>query len=178
MRLLCQGRDCTGGSPRRIGGRARREVLAADRPTVLEVKTAAEIAPLPPHLTFKEAKKFMFAMTRDDDAAHGGRVAVQQLRDLGRRQAMRGTPVLAAAGGVVSTVAYVAEYGNIVDVDHDNGLTSRYAHLSRSVVRVSRRSNCGVSVNATAVGDFLSNASNSLYTCARLNSGLMHAFIQ
>ena len=47
-----------------------------------------------------------------------------------------GTPVVAAAGGVVATVAYVAEYGNIVDVDHDNGLTSRYAHLSRSVVRV------------------------------------------
>jgi murein DD-endopeptidase MepM/ murein hydrolase activator NlpD len=47
-----------------------------------------------------------------------------------------GTQVVAAAGGVVSTVAYVAEYGNIVDVDHDNGLTSRYAHLSRSLVRV------------------------------------------
>jgi murein DD-endopeptidase MepM/ murein hydrolase activator NlpD len=47
-----------------------------------------------------------------------------------------GTPVVAAAGGVVSTVAHVPEYGNIVDVDHDNGLTSRYAHLSRSVVRV------------------------------------------
>ncbi len=47
-----------------------------------------------------------------------------------------GTAVVAAAGGVVSTVAYVAEYGNIVDVDHDNGLTSRYAHLSRSLVRV------------------------------------------
>jgi murein DD-endopeptidase MepM/ murein hydrolase activator NlpD len=47
-----------------------------------------------------------------------------------------GTPVVAAAGGVVSTVAFVAEYGNIVDVDHDNGLTSRYAHLSKSMVRV------------------------------------------
>ncbi len=47
-----------------------------------------------------------------------------------------GTPVVAAAGGVVATVAYVAEYGNIVDIDHDNGLTSRYAHLSKSVVRV------------------------------------------
>jgi murein DD-endopeptidase MepM/ murein hydrolase activator NlpD len=47
-----------------------------------------------------------------------------------------GTPVVAAAGGVVSTVAYVSEYGNIVDIDHDNGLTSRYAHLSRSLVRV------------------------------------------
>jgi murein DD-endopeptidase MepM/ murein hydrolase activator NlpD len=47
-----------------------------------------------------------------------------------------GTQVVAAAGGVVSTVANVAEYGNIVDIDHDNGLTSRYAHLSRSLVRV------------------------------------------
>jgi murein DD-endopeptidase MepM/ murein hydrolase activator NlpD len=50
--------------------------------------------------------------------------------------APHGTTVVAAAGGVVSTVAYVPEYGNIVDIDHDNGLTSRYAHLSRSLVRV------------------------------------------
>ncbi len=47
-----------------------------------------------------------------------------------------GTAVMAAAGGVISTVAFVAEYGNIVDVDHDNGLTTRYAHLSRSLVKV------------------------------------------
>jgi murein DD-endopeptidase MepM/ murein hydrolase activator NlpD len=47
-----------------------------------------------------------------------------------------GTPVMAAAGGVVSQVGYLAEYGNIVDVDHDNGLTSRYAHLSKSLVKV------------------------------------------
>lgn len=47
-----------------------------------------------------------------------------------------GTPVVAAAGGVVATVAYVAEYGNIVEIDHDNGLTTRYAHLSRSQVKV------------------------------------------
>ena len=47
-----------------------------------------------------------------------------------------GTPVMAAAGGVVANVGFMAEYGNIVDVDHDNGLTTRYAHLSRSMVRV------------------------------------------
>jgi len=47
-----------------------------------------------------------------------------------------GTPVMAAAGGVVSTVAHDPEYGNMVDVDHDNGLTTRYAHLSRSLVKV------------------------------------------
>jgi murein DD-endopeptidase MepM/ murein hydrolase activator NlpD len=47
-----------------------------------------------------------------------------------------GTAVVAAAGGVVTTVAFSPEYGNMVDVDHDNGLTSRYAHLSKSLVRV------------------------------------------
>jgi murein DD-endopeptidase MepM/ murein hydrolase activator NlpD len=46
-----------------------------------------------------------------------------------------GTPVMAAAGGVVSQAGHIPEYGNIVDVDHDNGLTSRYAHLSKSLVK-------------------------------------------
>ncbi len=47
-----------------------------------------------------------------------------------------GTPVMAAAGGVVATSAFLPEYGIVVDVDHDNGLTSRYAHLSKSLVKV------------------------------------------
>ena len=50
--------------------------------------------------------------------------------------APQGTTVLAAAGGVVSAVEFQAEYGNIVDVDHENGLTSRYAHLSKSMVKI------------------------------------------
>ena len=51
-------------------GSAWDEALAADHPVVLEVKTDREIAPLPPHISFKEAKNFMFAMTKDEDAAH------------------------------------------------------------------------------------------------------------
>ena len=47
-----------------------------------------------------------------------------------------GTPIMAAAGGVVSAVEFHADYGNIVDIDHDNGLTSRYAHLLKSSVKV------------------------------------------
>ena len=42
-----------------------------------------------------------------------------------------GTPVYAAAGGVISAAEFHSEYGNMVDVDHDNGLTTRYGHLSK-----------------------------------------------
>jgi pyruvate dehydrogenase (quinone) len=55
--------------PKNLAG-AWDEALSADRPVVLEVKTDPEIAPLPPHISFKEAKKFMLSMTRDDDAGH------------------------------------------------------------------------------------------------------------
>ena len=47
-----------------------------------------------------------------------------------------GTKVMAAAGGVVSYSGTMPEYGNVIDVDHDNGLTSRYAHLSKRIARV------------------------------------------
>jgi pyruvate dehydrogenase (quinone) len=46
------------------------QALSADRPVVLEVKTDPEIAPLPPHISFKEAKNFMSSMAKDDDAGH------------------------------------------------------------------------------------------------------------
>jgi pyruvate dehydrogenase (quinone) len=51
-------------------GSAWDEALSAQCPVVLEVKTDPEIAPLPPHISLKEAKNFMFSMTRDDDAGH------------------------------------------------------------------------------------------------------------
>ena len=47
-----------------------------------------------------------------------------------------GTAVVAAAGGVVSSSGFMAEYGNVVEINHDNGLLSRYAHLSKSLVKV------------------------------------------
>ncbi|PKO94539.1 MAG: peptidase M23 [Betaproteobacteria bacterium HGW-Betaproteobacteria-10] len=42
-----------------------------------------------------------------------------------------GTPVVAAADGVVLSAYLHAEYGNMINIDHGDGLTSRYAHLSR-----------------------------------------------
>jgi pyruvate dehydrogenase (quinone) len=51
-------------------GAAWDEALSAGGPVVLEVKTDPEIAPLPPHVSLKQAKQFMFAMARDEDAGH------------------------------------------------------------------------------------------------------------
>ena len=47
-----------------------------------------------------------------------------------------GTPIAAAAGGVVITSEYHHQFGNMLEVDHGNGIVSRYAHASRLLVRV------------------------------------------
>lgn len=46
-----------------------------------------------------------------------------------------GTPILAAAGGVVVTQEYHQAYGNMVEVDHGNDLLTRYAHASKVSVK-------------------------------------------
>ncbi len=49
-----------------------------------------------------------------------------------------GTPVIAAADGVVLSAAYHNDFGNMVELDHGEGLTTRYAHLSRMDVKPGR----------------------------------------
>jgi len=46
-----------------------------------------------------------------------------------------GTPIHAAAGGVVVTQEFQPEYGNIIEIDHGNELISRYAHSSKVSVK-------------------------------------------
>ena len=48
--------------------------------------------------------------------------------------AASGTPISAAAAGIVIRAALHTEYGNMIDIDHGNGLTTRYAHASRLLV--------------------------------------------
>lgn len=50
-------------------------------------------------------------------------------------QADTGTPILAAAGGVVVAQEYHPAYGNMVEIDHGNQLVTRYAHASKVFVR-------------------------------------------
>jgi len=56
--------------PERMGS-AWDEALAADVPVVLEVKTDPEVPPLPPHITFKQAKNFMNTLQQGDPDASG-----------------------------------------------------------------------------------------------------------
>lgn len=46
-----------------------------------------------------------------------------------------GTPIHAAAAGVVINVERHPQYGNLVEIDHGNGLTTRYAHASKLFVK-------------------------------------------
>ncbi len=50
-------------------------------------------------------------------------------------QADYGTPILAAAGGIVVTQEFHPEYGNMIEIDHGNDLITRYAHASKTLVK-------------------------------------------
>lgn len=46
-----------------------------------------------------------------------------------------GAPIIAPAGGVVRGVTREAGYGNTFEIDHGNGIVTRFAHCSRILVR-------------------------------------------
>lgn len=49
--------------------------------------------------------------------------------------AERGTPIYAPAAGEVSHAGRRGGYGNVVEIDHGNGVATRYAHLHAYLVR-------------------------------------------
>ncbi|HKK92901.1 MAG TPA: M23 family metallopeptidase [Longimicrobiales bacterium] len=53
--------------------------------------------------------------------------------------APKGTPILAAAKGTVIRAGWVAGYGQMVEVDHGYGYTTRYGHASELLVRVGQQ---------------------------------------
>jgi len=60
-----------------------------------------------------------------------GRPALHTGQDF---QAAPGTPILAAAGGVVTSTEWHPQYGQLLEIDHGNGLSTRYAHTSKILV--------------------------------------------
>lgn len=61
-----------------------------------------------------------------------GRQAMHEGLDF---SAPAGTRISAAAGGVVTEARHVNGYGNLVEIDHGDGLITRYAHASRLYVK-------------------------------------------
>ncbi|MDZ4142332.1 MAG: M23 family metallopeptidase [Methylotenera sp.] len=53
--------------------------------------------------------------------------------------AATGTPIRAAAGGIVSFAEQTVDYGKLVKIDHGSGLETRYAHSSKLLVKVGER---------------------------------------
>lgn len=47
-----------------------------------------------------------------------------------------GTAIQAAAGGVVTWSGFKSDFGRVVEIDHGNGLATRYAHASQLFVKV------------------------------------------
>ncbi len=62
-----------------------------------------------------------------------------------------GTPVLGAGAGVVVRAENAGNYGNLVVLDHGDGLETRYAHLNDIEVKVGDRVEAGTPVGS--VGD-------------------------
>jgi len=50
-----------------------------------------------------------------------------------------GAPIIAPASGVVMRVGYETGYGNTLEIDHGNGIVTRYAHCSRIDVKSGQR---------------------------------------
>jgi murein DD-endopeptidase MepM/ murein hydrolase activator NlpD len=62
--------------------------------------------------------------------------------------APRGTPVVAAASGLVAYTGFKADYGNTVIIDHGNGLETVYAHLSAIAVHLGDCIDAGTNIGA------------------------------
>jgi len=58
-------------------------------------------------------------------------------------RAETGDPVRATADGNVTIAGWQGGYGKMVEIDHGNGLTTRYAHLSEIGVKVGQRVRAG-----------------------------------
>ena len=50
-----------------------------------------------------------------------------------------GTPIYAAADGIVTVAEQTPDYGKLIKIDHGSGLETRYAHASRLLVKVGDR---------------------------------------
>lgn len=83
-----------------------------------------------------------FGYRRDPFTGHGAMHAGLDFR------AGYGAPIYAAAKGRISFVGTKSGYGKTVEIDHGNGLTTRYAHMSAYRARVGQEVPAGSVIGA------------------------------
>lgn len=50
-----------------------------------------------------------------------------------------GAPIVAPAGGIVRLITWETGYGNVLEIDHGDGIVTKYAHCSKIVVRLGEK---------------------------------------
>lgn len=78
-----------------------------------------------------------------------------------------GTPIKAVADGTVIRAGWSSGYGNLVVIDHGNGVTTYYGHCSR--LYVSKGTSVKAGDNIAAVGSTGNSTGNHLHFEIRLN---------
>ena len=91
------------------------------------------------------------------DHSHGG-------LDIAARN---GTTIVAAADGVVKSASYSGGYGNLVVIDHGNGIETYYGHCSKLYVSAGQSVSAGESI--AAVGSTGHSTGNHLHFEVRVN---------
>ena len=81
--------------------------------------------------------------------------------------ARTGTPIKVVADGTVTFAAYSGSYGNIVKVDHGNGLSTWYAHTSKMYVTAGQEVKAGDVI--AAVGSTGNSTGPHLHFEIRIN---------
>ncbi|MEZ5644449.1 MAG: M23 family metallopeptidase [Burkholderiaceae bacterium] len=92
-------------------------------------------------------QKIQRSLVPTEEPVEGGRIGSRfgfRIDPITGRKAMHtgldfpadpGTPIVAAAGGVVVVQQQHPAYGNMVEIDHGNDLITRYAHASKVLVK-------------------------------------------
>lgn len=60
--------------------------------------------------------------------------------------AAKGSPIYAAEGGTIVRASWFESYGNCIDVQHPNGMLTRYAHLDGFNVALGQEVGCGQTI--------------------------------
>lgn len=143
--LVEKGRDGRGGpliEPRPLSPDNLRDALDA-LSRKLEVKSDA-LSLLETHLLEERIRKSRLPTSLPVDAAWNASSFGVRLDPFTGEKAMHegvdftaevGTPIRAAAAGIVVNVERHPGYGNVVDIDHGDDLVTRYAHCSKILVQ-------------------------------------------